>query len=303
MKALVTGGAGFIGSHLTDELIANGAEVHIIDNLSTGLKQNLQPSAKLYIDDLRSDTCYELIKRIKPDFVFHLAAQVDVQRSIMDPNFDATININGTIRLVAACKQAGVKKMIFASSSAVYGESNQKRISEDSDPAPISYYGLSKCVAENYIRLYHQLNSFNYSILRFSNVFGPRQTANGEGGVIAIFMNRVKNGLPLTVHGSGNQTRDFIFVKDVARANIAAIRHGDHETINVSTGLRTSINNLVHMIKMIHGSSVEVIYGPERSGDIFDSCLDNTKAEQILGWRPKGSLFEGISQTYRANSP
>ncbi|WP_053371887.1 NAD-dependent epimerase/dehydratase family protein [Paenibacillus sp. FJAT-27812] len=301
MKALVTGGAGFIGSHLTDMLIESGAEVHIIDNLSTGSKNHVNPAAKLHVVDINHDMASKIIETERPDVVFHMAAQVDVQRSITDPAYDSKVNIVGTVQLINACKKAGVGKIIFSSTSAVYGVSKNGRNTEDTPPAPISYYGLSKSTCESYFRLFHAMDGINFTILRYSNVYGPRQTSKGEGGVVAIFMNNLKKGHPLFVHGSGNQNRDFIYVQDVVRANIAAINQGDRETINISTGQRTSINNLVHLLNMIHEPSFEVVHGPERPGDIMDSCLDNAKAEHILGWRPKGSLFEGLKQTYQYN--
>ncbi|WP_435164252.1 NAD-dependent epimerase/dehydratase family protein [Paenibacillus glycanilyticus] len=299
MKALVTGGAGFIGSHLTDALVQSGAVVHVIDNLSTGFRHNVHPEAVLHELDMNSDEAMQTIKQVRPDIVFHMAAQVDVQRSVADPAFDASINIVGTIRLMMACRQAEVGKLVFSSTSAVYGDANKERNLEDAVTAPISYYGLSKLTGENYIRLFHKMYGLPYTILRYSNVYGPRQNATGEGGVVSIFMNKLKQGLPLHVNGSGNQTRDFIYVQDVVQANLAAIHHGDQETVNISTGLRTSINNLIHMIKLIHGQNVDIHYGPQRPGDIMDSCLDNTKANQLLGWRPASSLFEGLSQTYQ----
>ncbi|ACT02786.1 NAD-dependent epimerase/dehydratase family protein [Paenibacillus sp. JDR-2] len=299
MKALVTGGAGFIGSHLTDALVQSGAVVHVIDNLSTGFIHNVHPEAVLHELDINSDEALQIIKQVKPDIVFHMAAQVDVQCSVADPAFDSLVNIVGTIRLMMACRQAEVGKLVFSSTSAVYGDANKERNSEDAVTAPISYYGLSKLTGENYIRLFHKMYGLPYTILRYSNVYGPRQNASGEGGVVSIFMNKLKQGHPLHVNGSGNQTRDFIYVQDVVQANLAAIHHGDQETVNISTGLRTSINNLIHMVKLIHGQNVDIAYGPERPGDIMDSCLDNTKANQLLGWRPASSLFEGLSQTYQ----
>ncbi|WP_336788689.1 NAD-dependent epimerase/dehydratase family protein [Paenibacillus sp. MMO-177] len=298
MKALVTGGAGFIGSHLTDALVQSGADVHVIDNLSTGFKSNVHPDAVFHELDINSDAAMQIIKQVRPDIVFHMAAQVDVQRSVTDPAYDSSVNIVGTIRLMKACQQAEVGKLVFSSTSAVYGDANKERNLEDAVAAPISYYGLSKLTGENYIRLFHKMHGLPYTILRYSNVYGPRQNASGEGGVVSIFMSKLKQGLPLHVNGSGNQTRDFIYVQDVVQANLAAIHQGDQETINISTGLRTSINNLIHMIKLIHGQNVEITYGPERPGDIMDSCLDNAKANQRLGWRPASSLFEGLSQTY-----
>ncbi|KQO18630.1 NAD-dependent epimerase/dehydratase family protein [Paenibacillus sp. Leaf72] len=299
MKALVTGGAGFIGSHLTDMLIQSGAVVHVIDNLSTGSKNHVHPAAILHVEDINSDACSKIIEHVRPDVVFHLAAQVDVQRSMADPAFDSTVNIVGTIRLLKACEQAKVSKIIFSSTSATYGDSNNERHEEEAIPAPISYYGLSKHASESYIRLFHRMYGINYTILRYSNVYGPRQSYTGEGGVVAIFLNKLNKGLPVLVHGSGDQTRDFIYVQDVVKANMAAIHQGEQETINISTGLRTSINNLIHMMKMIHGQDAQITYGTERPGDIMDSCLDNSKAERVLGWRPMSSLFEGLTQSYQ----
>ncbi|MFF2089580.1 NAD-dependent epimerase/dehydratase family protein [Paenibacillus sp. NPDC058174] len=297
MKALVTGGAGFIGSHLVNSLIQRGDEVHVIDNLSTGNKIQVNPAATLHVEDINSEASCTIIETVRPDVIFHMAAQVDVQLSLADPAFDSSVNIVGTVRLLKACQQAGVNKIIFSSTSAVYGETNDERNWENNTPAPISYYGLSKYSGERYIRLFHQLYGMNYTILRYSNVYGPLQSAKGEGGVVAIAMNKLAKGLPLLVHGDGEQTRDFIYVQDVVHANIAAIDQGHLETINISTGLRTSINSLMHTVKTIHGGNVDIHYDAERAGDIRDSCLDNAKAAQILGWRPQVSLTEGLTYT------
>ncbi|MFF2479858.1 NAD-dependent epimerase/dehydratase family protein [Paenibacillus sp. NPDC058071] len=299
MKCLVTGGAGFIGSHLTDALIGIGAEVHVVDNFSTGFRRWVNPAAVLHHEDITSDSFIRMVEQIKPDVVFHMAAQVDVQRSVADPAYDANINVVGTVRLLSACRQAGVRKVIFSSTSAVYGDSVHNRLKETTAPAPISYYGLSKQAGEQYIRLFHALYGLNYTILRYSNVFGPRQTAKGEGGVVAIFMNKLQQGQPLHIHGNGNQTRDFIYVQDVVQANLAAIDHGDQQTINISTSLRTSVNNLAQLIRTLHGKPVAIEYGPARQGDILNSCLSNDKARQLLKWQPTSSLAEALIETYR----
>lgn len=298
MKAVVTGGAGFIGSHLVEELLLQGAKVHVLDNLKTGRLQNVHPLAVMHIEDIRSQGAKQIIKREKPDVVFHLAAQADVGQSIREPKYDADMNINGTINILEACREASVKKIIFASTSGVYGNLQKDLISEKDLTMPISYYGLSKLTAESYIRLFHQLYGLSYTILRFGNVYGPRQSAKGEGGVIAIFLDRIKKGMPLMIHGDGEQTRDFVYVKDVVRANIAAVEKGDQETIQVSTGRSVSVNHLVKMLTQIYGSPIETIYTHARTGDIKHSCLDNKKARQLLQWNPQVDIFNGLTETY-----
>lgn len=298
MKAVVTGGAGFIGSHLVEELLLQGAKVHVLDNLVSGQLKNVHPLAVMHIEDIRSQGAKQIIKREKPDVVFHLAAQADVAQSIREPKYDADMNINGTINILEACREASVKKIIFASTSGVYGNLQKDLISEKDLTMPISYYGLSKLTAESYIRLFHQLYGLSYTILRYGNVYGPRQSAKGEGGVIAIFLDRIKKGMPLMIHGDGEQTRDFVYVKDIVRANITAVEKGDQETIQVSTGKSISINHLVKMLTQIYGSPIETIYTHARTGDIKHSCLDNKKARQLLQWNPQVDIFNGLTETY-----
>ncbi|MBB6638396.1 NAD-dependent epimerase/dehydratase family protein [Cohnella thailandensis] len=300
MKALVTGGAGFIGSHLADALRLGGAEVHIIDNLSSGLREQVHPSARLHEEDITMENISDLIQAIRPDVLFHLAAQIDVQSSIANPAQDSNTNVVGTLRILQACKQSGVRKLVFSSTSAVYGEGSQYPKDESMATSPISFYGLSKDTAEKSIRLFHRLSGLPYTILRYSNVYGPRQTSRGEGGVISVFMNKLKQNLPLTVHGTGEQTRDFIYVQDIVEANLAAVRKGDGQTVNISTGRRTSINQLVDLLKRIHEPELGVEHSPARAGDIRDSCLDNRLAERVLEWSPRSSLIEGLKQTYRS---
>ncbi|WP_270584027.1 NAD-dependent epimerase/dehydratase family protein [Bacillus smithii] len=298
MKAVVTGGASFIGSHLVEELLLQGAKVHVLDNLVSGQLKNVHPLAVMHIEDIRSQGAKQIIKREKPDVVFHLAAQADVGQSIREPKYDADMNINGTINILEACREASVKKVIFASTSGVYGNLQKDLISEKDLTMPISYHGLSKLTAESYIRLFHQLYGLSYTILRYGNVYGPRQSAKGEGGVIAIFLDRIKKGMPLMIHGDGEQTRDFVYVKDIVRANIAAVEKGDQETIQVSTGKSISINHLVKMLTQIYGSPIETIYTHARTGDIKHSCLDNKKARQLLQWNPQVDIFNGLTETY-----
>ncbi|TPE68329.1 NAD-dependent epimerase/dehydratase family protein [Halalkalibacterium halodurans] len=298
MKVVVTGGAGFIGSHLVDALIVNGAKVHVLDNLVSGNPKYVNPQSSLHTVDICSHQAKEIILQVTPDYVFHLAAQADVNRSIQRPEYDADVNINGTINILQACSEAKVKKLIFSSTSGVYGNLQKALISEEDPAIPISYYGLSKLTAESYIRLFYQLHNLPYTILRYGNVYGPRQTAKGEGGVIAVFLDKIKNQLPLSIHGDGEQTRDFVYVKDVVQANIAAIEQGHQETFNVSTGIRTSVNQILNTLSKIHKSKFKTIYTKERTGDIKHSCLNNHKAKQLLKWHPKTDIIDGLAETY-----
>lgn len=298
MKVLVTGGAGFIGSHLVESLLCQGIEVSIIDNLVSGQSYISHPLAVFHHMDIRSRDAKAVIVREKPDVVFHLAAQTDVQKSLQDPQYDAQVNICGTINLLEACREAQVRKLIFTSSSAVYGDLHKESISEEDPVAPISYYGLSKWAAESYIHLYHQLYGISYTILRFSNVYGPGQIAKGEGGVVAVFLDRIHAKKQLNIHGDGEQTRDFIYVKDVIRAIQAAAERGDQEIIQVSSSRKTSVNQLVSMLFRIHGSPVEIIHTPTNKGDVKHSCLDNRKAYELLQWQPLIDLSDGLAATY-----
>ncbi|AOZ93914.1 GDP-mannose 4,6-dehydratase [Paenibacillus crassostreae] len=298
MKAIVTGGAGFIGSHLVDHLLSIGFDVHIIDNLYSGHLSYVHPQAIFHQEDIRSQESKEIIVREKPDVVFHMAAQADVQRSINDPCFDADVNITGTVNLLNACQAASVKRVIFSSTSAVYGDLQNSLITEKDPAIPISYYGLSKWTAEAYIRIFSMLHGMPFTILRYGNVYGPRQMPKGEGGVISVFIQRIKEGLPLQIQGDGEQTRDFVFVKDVVKANIAAIKYGTQETIHISTGRSITINNLVHMLKQIHGSDINTTYTMAREGDIRHSCLDCSKANRELQWQSEVDMINGLIETY-----
>jgi UDP-glucose 4-epimerase len=298
MEAVVTGGAGFIGSHLVDELISLGYEVHVIDNFATGHREHVHPDAILHVLDIRAPEIGDLILSVKPDVIFHQAAQVDVLRSIRDPLYDASVNILGTINLLDASRRASVQKFIYASSSAVYGNSNQELIREDSPTCPISAYGISKLAPESFIRLYDHLYGLPYTILRYANVYGPRQSVKGEGGVVAAFLDRIKKGLPLEIHGDGEQTRDFVYVRDVVKANVAAVHRGHNEVIQVGTGVSTSVKELVATLETIHGSKVVTVHKRERPGDIRHSCLDNSKARTLLQWTPRYDLKTGLGETY-----
>lgn len=298
MKVIVSGGAGFIGSHLVDALISKGIAVYILDNLTSGQLEQANPKAHMYIVDICSQEAREIIMDVQPDAVFHLAAQADVGKSVQNPMYDADVNIIGTINLLEACHKAKVKKFIFASTSAVYGNLNRELLSESEVTVPASYYGLSKLTAESYIKLYYELYRQSYTILRYANVYGPRQMPKGEGGVVSVFFDRIKKGGNINVHGDGKQTRDFIYVNDIVAANIAALDNGHQETIQISTSQKTSINEILTLLTEIHGIKVEKEFTSPREGDIKHSCLCNKKAQNYLNWKPKYKIEEGLKETY-----
>ena len=294
MKVLVTGGAGFIGSHIVDTLIESGYEVVVVDNLSTGKKEYLHDKAVFYNLELHSKQLDGVFAKELPDFVIHEAAQVDVSISINDPYYDAYSNILGTIHLLDLCREYQVKKVIYASSCAVYGETGDYSIQESSIIQPISFYGASKYTPEQYIQLYQKLYGLSYTILRYANVYGPRQTPKGEGGVISIFVKKLlKNENPI-IYGDGTQTRDFVYVKDVAHANLLALTKGENQIYNVSLNKKTSINELFLLLSLLIPHSAVPIYKPSKNGDILYSRLDNQKAKELLGWQPKFDLFKGL---------
>lgn len=297
-KILVTGGAGFIGSHIVDQLIEIGHRVIVVDNLSTGNIRNINKKAIFYEIDIRSKDLENIFQEERPDKVIHHAAQIDIQSSINDPSNDADINILGTLNLLGCCKSFNVSKIIYASTAAVYGNPEYLGIDESHTVSPISYYGISKYTPEQYIKTYNELYGLKYTILRYSNVYGPRQDSSGEGGVVAIFLNKaIKNERPL-IYGDGEQTRDFIYVGDVANANILALDKGDNEIFNIGTGNSTSVNRLVEVVSETVKSNISPKYVEERKGDIKDSYFNISKAIDILDFSSKTNLVKGISDTY-----
>lgn len=297
MKVLVTGGAGFIGSHIVDTLVGSGFRVSIVDDLSTGRLENINPGVNFYQVGIESGDFGEVIAREKPDAVVHQAAQVDVQRSLREPLTDAQINILGAVNLLEACRRYNVGKVIYASSAAVYGSPAYLPVDEKHPVEPQSPYGASKHTVEHYLRIYSEVYGIRTTVLRYANVYGPRQDATGEGGVVAIFVGRLLRGEAPDIFGDGEQTRDFVFVKDVAAANLAALHRGDGSILNVSTGTMLSVNNLFQTIKKITGSGLSPVYCPPRPGDITHSYLANEKGRQVLEWRPRHSLEEGLRET------
>ncbi|MWV46834.1 NAD-dependent epimerase/dehydratase family protein [Paenibacillus sp. HJL G12] len=295
---VVTGGAGFIGSHLVQKLIEAKHQVHVIDNLSTGSSARVHPAAVLHVEDIRSPAALQTILAVKPDTIFHLAAQADVQQSIRDPLQDMEHNVKGTLNMLEGCRQGGVRKFIFASTSGVYGNLETDVLKETDPAMPISFYGLSKYAAEHYIRLYGQLFDVEWMVLRFANVYGPGQTSKGEGGVVSIFMNQLRQDLPLTINGDGEQTRDFIYVKDVVSALHAAQASGNRDILHVSTGTSTSVNRLVALLGQFQGKEIRTTNRSDRAGDIRNSCLSNDRIRGRLEWKPDFRIEEGLKETY-----
>lgn len=304
MKILVTGGAGFIGSHIVDHLIARGDQVVVIDNLSTGKENQVHQSAQFYQVDLTDGQKLQTIfNKEKPEVLIHQAAQTSVQISVEQPAFDATTNIIGTVNLLEACRLSGVKKVVFASSAAVYGDPTYVPIDEAHPVQPLSGYGIGKYTAEQYLYAYKNLYGLEYTVLRYANVYGIRQDPRGEGGVISIFIDKVIQGQQMTIFGDGEQTRDYVYVDDIARANLAAISAGDGEFINIGTGVKTSLNELVDLLAKIAGKKVTKQYLEERSGDIRHSSFICGKSKQVLGWEPQVPLREGLTKTYQYYFP
>jgi UDP-glucose 4-epimerase len=298
MKILVTGGAGFIASHIVDAYLQEGHEVHVIDDFSTGHKLNLNPSAVLHESNVAGAEASSVILKIKPDVLNHHAAQMDVRHSVEDPLFDAGVNILGFVNLLEACKKAGTARVIFASSGgAIYGDEEPIPADEDHPKKPMSPYGVSKMTGELYLAYYYMAFGIHYVALRYANVYGPRQSTKGEAGVVAIFISQLLAGKPPTINGDGKQTRDYVFVGDVVRANVAALETSHVGGINIGTGRETDVVTLCRMLQQRAQSKVEALYGPAKVGEQMRSCLDVALAGRVLYWRPEIGLEEGLRQT------
>ncbi|MHB1630299.1 MAG: NAD-dependent epimerase/dehydratase family protein [Bacilli bacterium] len=297
MKVLVTGGAGFIGSHVVDALLAQGISVVVVDDLSTGVREQVPSLATFYRIPLLDPKLEQIFAVEHPDAVIHQAAQVSVEASLRDPLFDAGNNILGTIRLLEHCRKHGVAKLVYASSCAVYGNPETDPIAEDHPVQPLSAYGVSKAAPELYLKLYHELYGMQYTVLRYANVYGPRQRSGGEGAVVPAFINRLLTNRPPIVHGDGLQRRDFVFVKDVAEANVAALSVTGSNVMNIGSNASVSILELLRLLQSEIGRDVLPVRGPSRPGDIRQSRLDGARAMEILKWKPLYDLEEGLRET------
>ena len=300
MKVLLTGGAGFVGSHVADQLLARGHEVAIVDNLSSGKKENIPEGAVFYERDIR-DGCAEVFEEFEPDALCHQAAQMDVRRSVREPDFDADVNVLGTVRLLQHCAAQGVRRVVFASTGgAVYGEQREFPAPEDHPQYPISPYGVSKLAGERYLHFYNTQYGLPYAALRYANVYGPRQDPHGEAGVVAIFCGNLAAGRGSTINGSGEQTRDYVYVEDVARANVLALE-GDAPSgaYNVGTGIETSVNELYEILRETSGADLLPAHGGAKTGEQLRSSVDPTAVARVLGWRPVTNLVTGLERTLR----
>ena len=298
MKILVTGGAGFIASHITDALINKGHQVFVLDNLLTGFEGNINPKAKFIKADICDKEISKLFEKEKFDVVNHHAAQMDVRRSVADPSFDANTNILGTINLLQNCVKTGVKKFMFASTGgAVYGEQSYFPADENHPTSPLSPYGISKLTVEKYLFFYNAQYKLRYSILRYANIYGPRQNSAGEAGVIAIFSNKLlKNEQPI-INGTGMQTRDYVFVGDVVKANILALDDQSNDIYNVGTAKETNVNEIYNLLNNIVGHGQKEKHGPAALGEQMRSVITSEKLFNKFGWKPSTTLEEGLQKT------
>jgi UDP-glucose 4-epimerase len=297
VRVVATGGAGFIGSHLVDALVERGDEVIMIDDLSTGSSQNLNPEAEFHQLDIRSRQAAELIRRRRPDAIAHHAAQMSVSRSVREPAFDADVNLIGSLNLLEAARQAEARFVFASTGGALYGDADVLPTPESYPAWPVSPYGVSKLSFEHYLHCYGVQHGLSYVALRYANVYGPRQNPHGEAGVVAIFCLKLLSGEEPTIYGDGGQTRDFIHAADVVRANLAALDSDQTGHFNVGTGRQCDINAVFELIRERMGSSLGKRHGPARPGDQRTSVLDSSLIAEKLGWRPKVSLEEGLADT------
>ncbi len=298
MRILVTGGAGFIGSHVAQAYVDAGHDVLVLDNLSSGKQENVPAAARFVFADVGSDTSAEAVRTFRPEVVNHHAAQINVRKSVEDPVFDARENILGTLNLLEAARKNGVRKVIFASSGgAGYGEQEYFPADESHPMRPVSPYGVAKVAVERYLAFYRAQYGLEYTALRYANVYGPRQDPHGEAGVVAIFSMRLLRGQTAIINGDGEQTRDYVYVGDVTRANVEALHRGDGLGINIGTAQETDVNTLFRNLKELSGSGQEEIHGPAQPGEQLRSVIENRLAYDELGWYPNVSLDEGLALT------
>lgn len=297
-KILVTGGAGFIGSTLVDKLIAEGNEVVVLDDLSSGKREYINPAAKFYKMDIGASGVAKIFRIEKFDLVYHLAAQMEVGKSMTDPLFDLRVNVQGAFNILENCRQAGVKKIIFSSTGgAIYGETEEIPTPESAPAYPVSFYGIHKLTFEKYLNCYYQVYGLDYTILRFANVYGPRQFRGGEAGVVSIFVDNAVAEKVSTQNGDGRQTRDFVYIDDVVRALVAAKDITCHGEINISSGVESSLLDIRREISAALGREIEVREAPAKPGEQRRSCLSYQRAKTVLNWEPQVGLAEGIKKT------
>jgi UDP-glucose 4-epimerase len=300
MRVLLTGGAGFIGSHVAEALLERGHEVAVVDDLSSGKRENVPEGAVFYEADVRAG-CGEVFAAFRPEALSHQAAQMDVRRSVREPDFDADVNVIGTVRLLQNCVRHDVSRVVFASTGgAVYGEQREFPAPEDHPQYPVSPYGVSKLAGERYLHYYHAQYGLSYRALRYANVYGPRQDPHGEAGVVAIFCGNLAAGRPSTVFGTGGQTRDYVHVHDVARANVLALeKEAPSEAYNVGTGIETSVNQIYDLLRQASGKDLPPEYAPARPGEQSRSSVNPSLVARALGWRPEVELAAGLEETFR----
>ena len=293
---MVTGGAGFIGSHLVDALLARGDDVHVVDNLATGSRANLASAATLYELDIRDEALEELAARARPEVVFHLAAQADVGTSVERPAFDADVNVIGTVRVLESARTAGARVVFTSSGGAIYGEC-ERPAREDDDLQPLSPYGASKLAGEEYLATWNRLHGASHVACRLANVYGPRQLASLEGGVVAIFLDRLRDGQETVIFGDGEQTRDFVHVGDVVAGLLAAARASTGGVYNIGSGVATSIREVHRLCAEAAGVGQEPRFDTARPGDLRNSVIDPSRAASELGWRAETTLAAGFAWT------
>jgi UDP-glucose 4-epimerase len=296
-KIMVTGGAGFIGSHVVDQLVDGGWEVHVLDDLSTGTKALVNRRAKLHQCDIRDKMARNVILKIRPSSVVHLAAQIDLRRSVNEPSYDADINLVGGLKIIEACRDAKVKHLVFASSAAVYSGVKDLPAKETHPSLPASPYGLAKYTFEHYLRLAHDIYGIKSACLRFANVYGPRQTVHGEAGVVAIFLNRLLTGKQCNINGDGRQTRDYVYVTDVARMVATSANKDLHGVFNVSTGIQTDVNQIYRGLAEAVGVSRKAKHVSAKAGEDRKIALDPSKARRLVGWQAEVELGDGLRMT------
>ncbi|HWP82295.1 MAG TPA: NAD-dependent epimerase/dehydratase family protein [Bacteroidota bacterium] len=298
MTILVTGGAGFIGSHVVDAYVNEGHRVVIIDDFSSGAEENVNPRAILYRMDIRSEEVATVFERERIDIVSHHAAQMDVRRSVADPKFDASVNILGGLNIFENARRFGVKRIIFASTGgAIYGEQDYFPADEEHPLRPLSPYGITKLSTEKYLFYYKEVHGIPYTILRYANIYGPRQNPHGEAGVVAIFCNKMLKGEQPIINGDGKQTRDYTFVEDVVRANVLALKSKDSAIYNIGTGIETDVNTLFRILAGYLKPGCAETHGPAKQGEQMRSVISSARIQRELGWLPKISLEDGLRLT------